>query len=69
MNPPRTQAIGAAAEFLGCDRLIAPSARWDCDNLMLYTDRLRAAATLARQETEAVDWARWGREHGFLGEG
>ncbi len=28
VNMPRTQEIGAAVEFLGCDGLIAPCARW-----------------------------------------
>jgi hypothetical protein len=32
----RTQSIGAALAFLGLDGLIAPSARWRCDNLMIY---------------------------------
>jgi hypothetical protein len=34
-----TQSIGAALAFLGLDgliALIAPSARWQCDNLMIY---------------------------------
>ena len=32
----RTQNIGAALAFLGLDGLIAPCARWQCDNLMIY---------------------------------
>jgi hypothetical protein len=32
----RTQDIGAAIALLGRDGLIAPSARWRCDNLMIY---------------------------------
>ena len=40
VNMPRTQEIGAAVEFLGCDGLIAPCARWACDNLMLFPDRM-----------------------------
>jgi hypothetical protein len=36
INLPRTQESGAAVEFLGCDGLIAPSARWACDNLILF---------------------------------
>jgi RES domain-containing protein len=32
-----TQKIGAALEFLGLDGLIAPSARWPCENLMIFT--------------------------------
>lgn len=32
----RTQTIGAAINFLGYDGLIAPSARWNCENLMVF---------------------------------
>ncbi len=32
----RTQAIGAAVAHLQYDGLIAPSARWACDNVMLF---------------------------------
>lgn len=67
VNLPQTQAIGAAVEFLGCDGLIAPSARWDCDNVMLFPDRMGADATLELQETETVDWIAWGQANGFLG--
>ena len=38
----RTQAIGDAADFFGFDGLIAPNARWPCQNLVIFTDRLRA---------------------------
>lgn len=34
----RTQQIGAALNYLGFDGLIAPSARWDCDNLIVFED-------------------------------
>jgi hypothetical protein len=43
---PRRQQIGAAIEFLGCDGLIARCARWPCDNLILFPDRMGADATL-----------------------
>ncbi|MGB0127049.1 MAG: RES family NAD+ phosphorylase [Rhodocyclaceae bacterium] len=66
VNLPRTQAIGAAAEFLGCDGLIAPSARWKCDNLMLFADRMGLDAMLDVQETESVDWITWAQANGFL---
>src|SRR5262249_21307951 len=36
----RTQEIADAAHFLGFDGLIAPSARWECSNLVLFTDRI-----------------------------
>ena len=33
----RTQEISDAVNDLGCDGLIAPSARYDCNNLVIYT--------------------------------
>jgi RES domain len=67
VNLPRTQAIGAAVEFLGCDGLIAPSARWDCENLMLFPERMGADATLELVNSEAVDWFAWGTAQGLIG--
>lgn len=56
----RTQAIADAAYFLGFDGLIAPSARWECLNAMLFTDRLAPAAIVVElSEPEPVDWRAW----------
>ena len=63
VNMPRTQEIGAAVEFLGCDGLLAPCARWACDNLILFPDRMGVDATLEIVRTEAVDWAAWAAKH------
>jgi RES domain-containing protein len=57
----RTQEIGDAAFFLGFDGLIVPSARWHCQNLVLFTDRV-APADLTIEESHVVDWAAWRRE-------
>lgn len=65
-NCARTQEIGAAAEFLGCDGLIAPSARWDCNNLMIFPDILAPDAVLEVVASSDVDWLRWSAEHRFL---
>src|SRR5258708_40133903 len=48
-----TQAIAAAGNFLGFDGLIVPNARFDCANLVIFTERA-PALTLVR--TESVDW-------------
>jgi hypothetical protein len=40
INYERTQELGVAVAFLGCDGLIAPNARWSCENLMIYTDNV-----------------------------
>jgi len=57
----RTQAIGDAAYFLGFDGLMVPSARWDCQNLVVFTDQL-AAEDMAVEESVVVDWAAWRKE-------
>jgi hypothetical protein len=54
----RSREIGDAAFFLGFDGMLAPSARWPCLNLMLFTERL-GPDDLAVQESEPVDWALW----------
>lgn len=56
----QTQALADAAHFLGFDGLIVPSARWPCQNAVLFTDRIAPSAiTLVESETEPVDWAAW----------
>jgi RES domain-containing protein len=62
----RTQGIGAAIAFLDLDGLIAPSARWACDNLMIYTANHLLTERLELIDAEAVDWGPWARAHGFL---
>lgn len=65
INLPRTQQIGAAVEFLGCDGLIAPSARWNCENLILFPGSLGADPTLEVLSSESVDWLAWATENGI----
>jgi len=66
VNMPRTQEIGAAVEFLGCDGLIAPCARWSCDNLILFLDRMGVDASLEIVQSEAVDWINWATARGLI---
>lgn len=66
VNLSRTQEIGAAVEFLGCDGLIAPSARWGCDNLMLFPERMGGDATLELIHSETVDWIAWAKDKALL---
>lgn len=63
----RTQSIGAALAFLGLDGLIAPSARWTCDNLMIFTFNHPMNERLEVIEAEQVEWGAWARAHGFIG--
>jgi hypothetical protein len=53
-----TQAIGDAAYFLGFDSIIAPNARWSCNNLILFTDQI-ALADLEVIESKKVSWTEW----------
>jgi len=59
----RTQAIADAAFFLGFDGLFIPSARWECTNAVLFTDRIEPVQ-LSIEETEpaAIDWQAWRRQ-------
>lgn len=66
VNMPRTREIGAAIEFLGCDGLIAPCARWSCDNLILFADRMGVDANLAIVRNEVVDWVAWATANGLI---
>jgi hypothetical protein len=51
-----TQAIAAAAYFLEFDSLMVPSARFRCQNLVIFTKR---ATGLVLRKSQAVDWDTW----------
>ena len=54
----RTQAISDAAQFMGFDGLIVPSARWDCLNLVLFVDSVDLDE-IDIEEKSAIDWTAW----------
>lgn len=56
----RTQEIGDTAAFLGFDGLIAPSARWDGLNLVLFCDHLQPE-DLELKSSSPIDWDGWRR--------
>lgn len=56
---PQTQAVGAAAVFLGFDGLLVPSARCRGTNLVLFLEHLRAEAMPRVVERSALDWRAW----------
>ena len=62
----QTQKIGAALAFLGLDGLIAPSARWSCDNLMIFTDNHALSERLEPIADEEIEWREWAQENGFI---
>ena len=58
----RTQPIAEAAHFLGFDGVIAPSARWNCLNLVLFAGRIapEQIEVLERDE-RPIEWDVWRR--------
>lgn len=56
----RTQTIAEAGHFLAFHGLIAPSARWSCLNLVLFTERLAPGRLeVIFREEEPIDWDAW----------
>ena len=54
----RTQEIGAAAAFLGFDGMMVPSARWDCQNIILFLDAI-SVDDVRKISVKPVDWRTW----------
>ena len=54
-----TQAVAAAANFLGFDGLVVPNARFTCSNLVIFIER---APELALLDTKGVNWDDWRRD-------
>jgi RES domain-containing protein len=62
-----TQEIGSAVAFLEHDGLIVPSARWGCDNLILFQEHHSLQeCKLDLEHTEEVDWQEWAKAQGVL---
>ncbi len=55
---PRTQEIAAAAAFMGFDGITSPSARFDCENIVLFLDSFNLENIEIVSET-SIDWADW----------
>ena len=55
----KTQAIAAAAQFLGCDALVVPNARHACLNLVPLLENLDPGAPIEVVSSEIVDWNDW----------
>jgi RES domain-containing protein len=63
---PPTQAIGAAAAFLGFDGLLVPSIRWNAENLILFTENSSLETAIEVVDVEHVEWQKWARNNDFL---
>jgi RES domain len=66
INYRRTQEIGAAVAFLGCDGLMVPCARWSCENLVLFPDNHRLTNWLEVLSSEEIDWQAWAHDAGLF---
>lgn len=60
-NYEQTQRVGAAVNFLELDGLIAPSARWECDNLIIYGDNHSMDKKLEAIKSAELPFAEWSR--------
>jgi RES domain-containing protein len=59
----KTQEIADAAYFLGFDGIVAPSARWSCSSLILFSDRIEPGALMSEgADADPIDWNAWRRE-------
>lgn len=58
-NYAQSQLVGAALNFLGLDGLIAPSARWDCDNLMIFQSNHSLESKLEVVSQREVPFQEW----------
>lgn len=62
----RSQEIGSTLAWLGLDGLIAPSARWNCDNLMIFSDNHTLGHKLDPIGVELIEWRAWAERHGII---
>jgi RES domain-containing protein len=57
----RTQQIGETAQFLGFSGIVVPNARWDCNNVVLFCDRLEGDDLEEIRDYGAIDWTDWSK--------
>lgn len=55
----RTQDIAETTFFLGCDGLIVPNGRWDCLNLVVFTERSTPQSLMTQRDHGLIDWDDW----------
>jgi hypothetical protein len=58
----RTQEIAAAAAFLGFDGIVAPSARWACQTIVLFLDSIDLE-DVKQISVAPIDWVKWRNGH------
>ena len=55
----RTQEIADAALFLGFTGMIVPSTRWNCSNLVVFTEKIDPDHLALAGAPTLVDWDEW----------
>ena len=53
----RAQEISDAVNYLGCDGLIVPCARYECRNLVIYVQNLAGDCVVEADESEVFEWS------------
>lgn len=56
---PTTQQIAEVAYFLGFDGMLVPNARWNCSNLIIFTELVDPKALSTISSTGPIDWGKW----------
>ncbi|MCP4431253.1 MAG: RES family NAD+ phosphorylase [Gammaproteobacteria bacterium] len=54
-----SQAIGEGAYMMGFQGLVVPSARWDCENLVIYVDQIDLDQDIEILESRKINWPAW----------
>ncbi len=60
---PTSQQIAEAAHFLDATAIIVPNARWDCNNLVIFCDRISPGDVDLVKDHGLIAWASWTRKH------
>ncbi|MBV2138953.1 MAG: RES family NAD+ phosphorylase [Candidatus Thiodiazotropha sp. (ex Ctena orbiculata)] len=66
INYEKMQKIGHASAFLEFHGLLVPSARWNCENLIIFTENILQLEPLELIDEKEVDWVKWGIENNML---
>jgi hypothetical protein len=54
-----SQSIGAAAHMLDFEGILVPGARWDCENLVIFLERIDIDAQITVSGKEDINWPAW----------
>jgi RES domain-containing protein len=63
---PRTQEVAEVAHFLDHDGIIVPSARWSCNNVVVFCDHARPGAISVTKDHGLIGWSAWVAANGRL---